>query len=150
MHADHAEVERVRELAGRKGVTDLLPPWFKRLHEDQEYGPGWCDTEGENFLSPDAAALIVTGSLAKWLAGQGIAVAPPCGVSSNPSSAFCWQMVRTGVNSASQKPIGPVAIRKREDIGDYLTALIAAATARLGEMPPAAAADSATASKEHP
>ena len=134
----------VLTLAKRKW-QEVVPGWLQPEANPPGY---WWDTrfypKGNKRathvpIHPDAAALIVTGALSKWLAGQGIAVVYiPGDTEVGPADGWFKLTANMGVGI------------DRLDATDFLSALIAAATARLGEMPDAAAADSATASKEPP
>jgi hypothetical protein len=127
MHAD--QLAPLIALAAKKGVTDLVPGWLR---------PGVCawyiksgdPLNMDNYTDlPDADSFIVTGSLAKWLAGQGWAV---YGYGDEWFRSFDGRM-KQRLRTAT----------------DFLSALIAAATARLNEMPDAAGgAESPAASKE--
>lgn len=142
MHADQrAAVERVREMAGRKGV-DLGFDWlqYNKAHK------WWVDKHTAAippWVSEHAAALIVTGALSKWLAGQGIAVAFVKG-DSEVGPCDSWYKMTADMG------IGFDAIKAH----DMLSALLAATLARLlcGIVQRCAAAPSAPppASKEHP
>lgn len=112
MHADQiAAVERVREKAGRKGV-EVVPDWLRNVSFM------WKDTRiADGWMEPDAAALIVTGALAKWLAGQGIAVVSSYGLVE-------WVAYKSWERQW-------VDLRAT----DHLSALLAATLARLDELP---------------
>lgn len=122
MHADQiAAVERVREKAGRKGV-DLGIGW---LVQDARLGV-WFDDRPDNdcaYIHPDAAALIITGSLAKWLAGQGHSVV-------YSPWAKGWFRIDHHMDDSEAE-----TTEKWVTSGDHLVALIAATNARLDELP---------------
>lgn len=104
----------VLALAAEKGVDLGIPAWFKFDAESK----WWCDSDPRNWLSPDAAALIITGSISAWLAGQGIAVWLD-------ESVWCWSE-RDADGGIITIPTGAT---------DHLSALLAAVLARLAELP---------------
>ena len=127
MHTD--QLHHLQALSARKGVTDLLPEWLQFWHW------GWTDVRKHRTIPDEDRALFVTGSLSKWLAGQGIAV-----VRQIPGV----ETAVVGLMFGAGKPAGPWTVEGWGWKGsrhlclpmdtDMLSALIAAATARLEEM----------------
>lgn len=103
----HAELAAVREKAKRKGV-DLLQANTLEFNGCA----GWI-AQGY-YIPKETASLIVTGSLSKWLAGQGIKV-----YRKHERWCFDYGSFRTVLNDAT----------------DHLSALLAATNARLDELP---------------
>lgn len=123
----------VLTLAKRKGV-EVVPGWLRiskrGAFNHRDYG---------TWFSAETSESIITGSLSAWLAGQGIAVTsvlPPFDIKAK------WSVSGMMV-PCPQNASGYSTYLRGTD--SYLSALLAAATARLGEMP-----SSAPASKEHP
>lgn len=110
----------VLALAAEKGV-EVVPGWLRpwsgietKWHDARPYNG--CCLVG---LKDDAAALIITGSLSAWLAGQGIVVCQMW-----DGGGVSWFMYRDGGHGWSPP-----------DADSHLSALLAAATARLAELP---------------
>lgn len=104
----------VLALAAEKGV-EVVPPWLYYDEHDKEWKDG--DSYGVFETSGRSAALIVTGSLSAWLAGQGIAVVY------DPITSK-WTVLN--LSKGWSRDLSTT---------DHLSALIAAATARLAELP---------------